>query len=218
MVNCSSYKVDVFYLHRPDPLTPLAETLEGVNEVYTLGLFRRFGFSGFSSIQVKAVHTHCLEHGYPLPAVYQGSYNAFSRSKETGLLPVLRELNMSFYAYSPSAGGFLGKSVAQASELRNNLDSVSATCKPYIREQRFLDALGEWNRIADDEGVSPAELAYRWMAYHSVLDGSYGDCFIFNASTPEQLDETLTGIEKGPLSDESRVKIDGIWQVLINSQ
>lgn len=179
-------------------------------------MLRRFGLSGFPSSEVEAIYNHCAERkGYPLPTVYQGSYNPLKRKqKETVLLPILRKLGMSFYAYGPSAGGFLGKTVAQAEEMTRNKNTtpISATCRPYIGNPKFLEALAKWNAIAYSEGVSGAELAYRWIAYHSALDRDYGDALIIGTSSPEQLEDTLNGIEKGPLSDTACAGIYEIWE------
>ncbi|KAI1849096.1 hypothetical protein JX265_013111 [Neoarthrinium moseri] len=207
-------QVDIFYLHRPDPKTPVSETLAAVNDVYISGIFCRFGLSGFPASEVEAIHNHCAERGYPLPAVYQGSYNPFNRNKETVLIPTLRRLGMSFYAYGPSAGGFLGKTVARAEEMAHDTAQVSATCRPYIGNPKFLEALIRWNDIADGEGVSGAELAYRWVAYHSVLNRDNGDALIIGTSSPGQLDESLNGIEKGPLSGKACADIHDIWEII----
>ena len=128
----SCLKVDIFYLHRPDPQTPIFETFSAVNEVYKKGMFRRFGLSGFPASEVEAIYNYCAKRqGYPLPTVYQGCYNPLRRHKETKFLPILRKLGISFYAYSPSAGGFLGKTVAQVEDItrNSNIALISATCR-----------------------------------------------------------------------------------------
>lgn len=193
-------------------MTPISETLAAVNTIHKRGVFRRFGLSGFPAAEIEAIYNHCADHSYPLPVVYQGSYNPLNRHKETTLLLTLRRLDISFYAYGTSAGGFLGKSVAQAEEMADNDAFVSATCRPYLRNANFLKTLGQWNTVAEIGGVSPAELTYRWVAYHSALRSDHGDAFIIGASSPEQLDETLSGIEKGPLSDNACASIHEIWE------
>ena len=66
--------VDVFYIHAPDmEHTPLEETLEGVNEVYKSGFFKRFGLSNYKAEDVQKVYDICKEKRYPLPTVYQGN-------------------------------------------------------------------------------------------------------------------------------------------------
>ena len=66
------HDVDVFYIHAPDQDTPMEQTLEGVNEVYKKGFFKRFGLSNYKAEDVEKVYNHCKEKGYPLPSVYQG--------------------------------------------------------------------------------------------------------------------------------------------------
>lgn len=195
-------------------MTPISETLVAVNVIYKRGVFRRFGLSGFPAAEIEVIYNHCAEHSHPLPAVYQGSYNPLNRHKETALLPTLRRLNISFYAYGTSAGGFLGKSVAQAEAMVKNNVIVSATCRPYLQNAKFLETLAQWITIAEIEGVSPAELTYRWVSHHSALDSDLGDAFIVGASSPEQLDETLSGIKNGPLSHNACASIQDIWEEL----
>ena len=106
-------QVDIFYIHAPDASVPIADTLAGVNEVYKSGAFKRFGLSNYKVEDVRKVHEHCKERGYVLPTAYQGNYSPVARLQDTLLFPTLRELGMSFYAYSPLAGGFLTKTKEQ---------------------------------------------------------------------------------------------------------
>jgi aryl-alcohol dehydrogenase-like predicted oxidoreductase len=73
------HDVDIYYLHAPDKDTPLEQTLEGVNEVYKKGFFKRFGVSNFKAEDVEKVYNVCKEKGYPLPSAYQGM-NAFEHA------------------------------------------------------------------------------------------------------------------------------------------
>lgn len=100
-------QVDIFYIHSPDVHTPFEETLDGVNQVYKEGGFKRFGLSNFTPSQVREVLKITKEKGYVQPSVYQGSYAAVARGAEDELFPLLRENGIAFYAYSPIAGGFL---------------------------------------------------------------------------------------------------------------
>ncbi|KAH8883108.1 aldehyde reductase [Thozetella sp. PMI_491] len=207
-------QVDIFYLHMPDYATPISETLEAVNDVYKLGLFRRFGLSNFQAVDVQAAYDHCVEKGYVIPTVYQGSYSPITRYQETVLFPTLRKLNMAFYAYSPSASGFLGKTVPQLEEQLRNPPAGAPWRRRYAENPKFMAALGKWVSIAEGEGIGGAELAYRWVAYHSGLKREHGDALIIGASSLQQLEETLSGIEKGPLSDTALLGIDEVWEGL----
>jgi len=65
---------------------------------------------------------------------------------------------------------------------------------------------------AKEEGCSQAELACRWVAYDSPLSKELGDGMLIGASKPSQLDQTLEGLARGPLSDKAVKEIDGIWE------
>lgn len=83
----------MYYLHNPDTRISFEPTLEGINELYKSGAFRRFGVSNFDADQMKEVLRICKERGFVAPTVYQGNYNAVGRLPETELFPILRENN-----------------------------------------------------------------------------------------------------------------------------
>jgi aflatoxin B1 aldehyde reductase len=70
----------------------------------------------------------------------------------------------------------------------------------YCKES-LLGALGEWEAIAQEAGVSKVALAYRWVVHHSALKGGEGDAVIMGTSSAKQLEETLGVIEEGLLSE-----------------
>ncbi|OCK76837.1 aldehyde reductase [Lepidopterella palustris CBS 459.81] len=207
-------KVDVLYIHAPDPSIPLSETLAGINEVYEMGLFARFGLSNYTPEDVEKVYELCKAHGYVLPSVYQGNYSAVARKPEDVLFPVLRRLGIAFYAYSPLAGGFLTKSKEQVLEGAGRFgDSPFATLyNALYSKPSYLDVLAEWNAIAVMEGCSKAELAYRWVAYNSPLKEEFGDALIFGGNSMAQLEGTVKGLKEGPLSKEACKRIEGVWK------
>lgn len=205
---------DIFYIHAPDASIPIEETLAGVDQAHKAGIFRRFGLSNYAAEDVEKIYNHCKEKGYVVPSVYQGQYNPVARHLETTLFPTLRRLNMSFYAYSPLAGGFLTKTPADidAGAGRFNTETLNGVYKAMYDKPRLRDSLLLWNEVAEKEGVAKAELAYRWVAYHSVLDESKGDAVIFGASKLAQVEPTIGSLRKGPLSEEAREAIERIWE------
>ncbi|KAB8071342.1 putative aldehyde reductase [Aspergillus leporis] len=211
-------KVNIFYLHAPSPSTPLTSTLAGINDLHLRGAFTHFGLSNFNPSQVKEVLRISKENNYVPPTVYQGNYNAVSRLPEKELFPLLREHNIAFYAYSPIAGGFLTKTREQ---LENGgggrWDKESQIGKLYhgiyVKEAN-LEALDVWGGIANDAGVSKAELAFRWIAYHSGLRKEVGDGLIIGASSLKQVRGTLEGLRRGPLGDEIVRRIEGVWELV----
>ncbi|KAF4212464.1 hypothetical protein CNMCM8980_000970 [Aspergillus fumigatiaffinis] len=208
--------VNVYYIHAPDRQTPLEETLAGINELHKAGKFKHFGLSNFRPEEVQEVVRIAKEKGYVLPTVYQGNYNAVARRIETELLPVLRENNIRFYAYSPIGGGFLTKSKEQllaGGEGRWDPNSVFGQIYHKLyNKPAMLEALDDWAEIAKAEGVSKAELAYRWIFFHSHIREDLGDAVIVGASKISQFEETVAAIQRGPLSADAVKRIDAIWE------
>ncbi|KAJ4377435.1 hypothetical protein N0V83_000260 [Neocucurbitaria cava] len=204
---------DILYIHAPDTSTPFEETLEGINEVYKKGIFKRFGLSNFSADQVQQVYDIAKAKGYPLPSVYQGNYNPVARHLETNLFPTLRKLGISFYAYSPLAGGFLTKTAADldAGAGRFNEAAIGGLYSKLYDKPALRAALIKWNEVAEKEGVSKAELAYRWVAYHSILEGDE-DGVIFGASSLKQIEQTAKALKKGKLSEGAVKSVQEIWE------
>ncbi len=160
---------------------------------------------------MEKIHEYCQAHNYVVPTVYQGNYNPLARRQETVLLPTLRRLGISFYAYSPIAGGFLAKTRQQILDGSGRFGEGSSYRKLYGHD-RLLEALSTWNDIADAAGASPPELAYRWVTFNSPLKRESGDAIIVGTSSLAQLKETLGWIGKGPLDQETASKIDAFWE------
>lgn len=151
--------------------------------------------------------------------MFQGNYNPVSRHYDETLFPLLRELNISFYAYSPLAGGFLTKSPETLKEGRGSgrWDPKVTVGQVYRKNYilpTLLEALSEWDAIAKEAGVTPAALAYRWVAYNSILSAEHGDGIIIGASSLEQLEQTLKTLEEGPLDPKSLERIDKVWALV----
>ncbi|CZR52810.1 related to aldehyde reductase (GliO) [Phialocephala subalpina] len=214
--NLGMDKVDIYYLHSPDPTTPIEETLSAIQELYAAGKFERFGLSNFRTEDVQKIYDIQAAAGSVLPSVFQGNYNAVSRHIEEDLFPLLHKLKISFYAYSPIAGGFLVKNSAQlrVKDDPGRFGTSSRVGEMYTTmygKESLFQAVDEWADIAKDAGISKAALAYRWITYHSALKKANGDAVIVGASKAAQLEETLKAVEDGPLEDSIAKRASGIW-------
>ncbi|KAL3455820.1 NADP-dependent oxidoreductase domain-containing protein [Aspergillus heterothallicus] len=212
-------KVDVYYIHAPDRRVPLEDLLSTLNALHAAGKFARLGLSNFLADEVLDVLRICKENGYVAPSVYQGNYNAVARLSEAALLPILREHGIAYYAYSPIAGGFLTKDVEalEAASGEGRWDPGTATGGIFTAlyaKPAMLEGLRVWGRIAAEAGVARAELAYRWVAFHSVLRGELGDGLVFGSRDVRQLEGTLEGLAKGPLPEDVVQRIEGVWELV----
>lgn len=209
--------VDIYYIHAPDPKVDLDETLSAIDELYKSGFFKRFGLSNYKAEDVEKIYNHCKSKNYVLPSAYQGNYSPVARKQETVLFPTLRKLGMAFYAYSPLAGGFLTKTKDQITQGAGRFNSDHPISNMYTgmyAKKSYIEALEQWEAIAKEEGVSRAELAYRWVRYNSPLKAEQGDAIIIGASRVEQLKDTLEWINSGPLSEKAVKGVDGVWETI----
>ncbi|TFA98432.1 Aflatoxin B1 aldehyde reductase member 3 [Trichoderma ghanense] len=213
-------KVNIFYIHAPDNSVPLEETLAGIDDLYRQGKFEKFGLSNFNADEVRAVLKITKEKGFVAPTVYQGNYNAVARKLETSLFPLLRENGIAFYAYSAIAGGFLTKSkeqLVQESGGEGRWSKTTVVGEMYHKlynKPKVLEALDVWSETAAAAGIPKAEMAYRWAAYHSALKEHLGDGIVLGASKISQLQQTVAGLDNGPLPEEVVKKIDSVWELV----
>jgi aflatoxin B1 aldehyde reductase len=169
---------------------------------------------------VKKVHALCTQHSWVPPTVYQGNYNPVSRHIERDLFPVLRALNIAFYAYSPLAGGFLVKDPSIFSDNEGVKSSarwakgspLGSLYRTLYGKPALIAALKDWEAIAAEYGIGKSALAYRWVVYHSALKGEYGDGCIIGASTPAQLIQTVGDLDAGPLPEGAVKRIEEVWE------
>ncbi|EEA27391.1 hypothetical protein TMatcc_004322 [Talaromyces marneffei ATCC 18224] len=209
--------VDVYFIHTPDKRVPLKDTLHGINQIYKEGKFKRFGLSNFAPAEVEEVCQIALENDFVLPSVYEGNYNAVGRRIETELFPILRKYKIAFYAYSPIAGGFLTKSPEDVMNEKGRFDTklmFGKMMNTLYNKPSMLEFLTEFGKLATQEGISQAELAYRWIVYHSHLDGEFGDGIIIGSRFGDHLTATIEGLKKGPLSEEAAKRMDELWKAV----
>ncbi|KAJ7134172.1 NADP-dependent oxidoreductase domain-containing protein [Mycena filopes] len=213
-------QLDIFYIHAPDASVPLEDQLLGVNIAYKAGHFKRFGLSNFSAEDVQRAYDICKEKGYPLPTVYQGNYSAVARKTEELVVPTLRKLGIAFYVYSPMAGGLLTKTAAQLREggegagrftKENGGESIYGLL---YNKPSYYTALDMWEEAAKEAGCGRAELAYRWVAFDSVVDGQYGDAIIFGATKHSHILDTAAWLKRGSVGEQAKAKIEAIWKVV----
>ena len=194
--------MDLFYLHSPDNDTPLEQTLEACARLYAAGRFRRLGMSNYAAWQVADAHHICNSRGWPVPEVYQGMYNAVTRDVEPELLPCLRHLGMSFYAYNPLAGGLLtGRYVGAEAVPASGRFHDMANYRPRYWQRSYLTAMAGVHEACAAAGVGMATAALAWMNHHSGLNADAGDAVILGASTLPQLAANLDACRAAPLAD-----------------
>jgi aryl-alcohol dehydrogenase-like predicted oxidoreductase len=149
--------IDLYYLHRVDPDTPIEETVGAMAELVQAGKVRAIGLSEAGPETIRRAHAV-----HPIAAV-QSEYSLWSRDIEDAVAPALRELGIALVAYSPLGRGFLTGAIRSVDDL--DADDYRRHSPRFQGEdfQRNLDLVGVVEGLAADKGVTPAQLALAWV-------------------------------------------------------
>ncbi|RDW63547.1 hypothetical protein BP6252_11092 [Coleophoma cylindrospora] len=211
--------VDIFYLHAADRSVPFAETLEAVDKLHKAGKFVQLGLSNYTAFELAEIVMTCKYNNWVRPTIFQGMYNALTRSLEHELIPACRRYGLEVVVYNPLAGGILtGKykptDVPSEGRFSNVNQLLGASYrKRYFRDSMF-EALSIVEPVAKEHGLTLVEIGLRWLVHHSALNVINGtDGIVIGVSNMEQLDQNLQGCEKGPLPEDVVNALDQAWLV-----
>jgi aryl-alcohol dehydrogenase-like predicted oxidoreductase len=154
--------IDLYYQHRPDPDTPIEETVGALAELVEEGKVRYIGLSEADPETIERAHAI-----HPVSAL-QTEYSLWSRDVETGILPTVRRLNIGFVAYSPLGRGFLSGAIRSRSDLEPGdwrLDNPRFSEQAIASNTRLADAVAELAKVID---ATPAQVALAWVLSHDV--------------------------------------------------
>ena len=206
--------VDIFYLHFPDPETPVTSVLEACACLHKEGKFGELGLSNFPAWMVADAWHVCEKNGWVKPTVYEGIYNPLTRNAERELNAALNSFGMRFYAYNPLAGGLLSGRYTSFEEAPGD---GRFTHRPNYQnrywKKSYFDAVDLLRAACEKEGITLPEAVYRWLTHHSMLRGERGDRVIIGASKLRHLQDNLSYFKKGGLSEETVRAFEEAWQI-----
>jgi L-glyceraldehyde 3-phosphate reductase len=199
---------DIFYSHRPDPETPVEETMGALAHAVRSGKALYAGISNYSPEQTRAAAAALAAEGVPL-LIHQPRYNMFDRHIEDGLLPVLDEVGAGSIVFSPLAQGmltdrYLDGIPADSRAAEGRWITATSISETYLEHARALNA------IASDRGQTLAQLALTWVLRHRQVTSA-----LIGASSVAQLEQSLGALTAAPLTaDELSViephAVDGL--------
>ena len=196
--------VDIFYSHRPDPDTPLEETMGALDLAVRQGKALYAGISNYKPPEARRAIDILNRLGTPC-LIHQPSYSMFNRWVEDGLLDLLEAEGVGSIAFSPLARGLLTDRYLTGIPA----DSRAAGPSEFLKPEDITDAVrakvNALNGIARARGQSLAQMALAW-----VLRGGRVTSVVIGASRPSQIDDCVNATKNGVFSAEELVKIEKV--------
>ncbi|MER7938677.1 MULTISPECIES: aldo/keto reductase [unclassified Streptomyces] len=193
--------VDIFYSHRPDPETPVEETMGALATAVHQGKALHAGVSNYSPEQTRAAARALADRGVPL-LVHQPSYSIFNRWVEEGLLDALEELGVGSVAFSPLAQGLLTdrylREIPAGSRAAGPSPFLSAT---QVKDETRV-RIAALDAIARERGQSLAQMAIAW-----VLRGGRVTSALVGASSVAQLENNVAALGNTSFTGEELAAI-----------
>lgn len=194
--------VDIFYHHRPDPQTPLEETMGALHDIVKNGKALYVGVSNYDAVQtveavrvLKEMGTHLLIH--------QPRYSLLARGAEEGLFDTLAREGVGCIAFSPLRGGVLTDKYLAGIPADSRAGHDPRYLKPEMLTEDLLDKVRALNEIAAGRGQTLAEMALSW-----VLRQPQVTSLLIGASKPEQIVRNCAVTDAPGFSDDELRRID----------
>jgi L-glyceraldehyde 3-phosphate reductase len=196
--------VDIFYHHRPDPDTPLEETMSALDFIVRSGRALYVGISSYGPEQTRQASKILKSLGTPC-LIHQPSYSMFNRWIEEGLLDVLRAEGIGCIVFSPLAQGLL------TNRYLDGIPEDSRAAKPAIFLQRdditdeYLWKAQRLNAIAQERGQTLAQMSVAWVLRHPVMTSA-----LVGTSKVSQVEDNVTALNHLSFTDQELAAIDSI--------
>jgi aryl-alcohol dehydrogenase-like predicted oxidoreductase len=202
--------LDIYYLHQPDYVASIEETLAAMDELVRAGKVRYPACSNYAAWQVVQMIAISERNGYRLPLISEPMYNLLARGIEQEYVPMCKQSGVSMVVYNPLAGGLLtGKQHREQPLPGTRFDNNKMYQDRYWHPQ-FFDAVDELSAAAAKGGRSLVDMALSWLLHHTVTD-----CAILGASKIEHLEQNLATLENSrPLSPDLLTVCDSVWEKL----
>lgn len=196
--------VDIFYHHRPDPNTPLEETMTALDLIVRQGKALYAGISNYPAEEARKAIKILRQLGTPC-LIHQPKYSMFVRWVEEGLLDVLEEEGVGCIPFSPLAQGLL------TNKYLKGIPAGSRAAKPhgFLKEEEVtpqrVQQIQQLNEIAIQRGQSLAQMALAWL-----LKDQRVTSVLIGASSPEQLADSLQCLKSKPFTSDELEAIEKI--------
>jgi len=188
--------VDIFYSHRPDPETPIEETMGALATAVQQGKALYVGVSNYSPEQTRAAAAALAGYGVPL-LIHQPRYSMFDRGIEDGLFPVLDEIGAGSIVFSPLAQGMLTDRYLDGHVPAGSRAATSRFLSKKQLSPVYLERARALNEIAAARNQSLAQLALTWVLRQPTVTSA-----LIGASSVAQLEQNVAALEAPALTSD----------------
>jgi aryl-alcohol dehydrogenase-like predicted oxidoreductase len=197
--------IDIYYMHRFDPETPLEETLRTFDYLVRQGKVRYIACSNFTAWQIAKAHEICETHDLEKLIAVQPPYNLLQRDIEEDIIPYCQQEALGILTYTPLMGGFLtGKySKASAPPAGSRFKYNPRLWEHASKESNFA-VLEQIENVADDVGIPVSKLAISWILKNPAITAP-----IVGASSVEQVEEN-SRITEINLNDDTYQRLNDL--------
>jgi len=196
--------VDIFYSHRPDPNTPLEETMSALDQAVRQGKALYAGISSYSPEQTRQAAAILRRLGTPC-LIHQPSYSILNRWIENGLLDALNDDGIGCIVFSPLAQGMLSDKYLNGIPEGSRASKPSGFLKPAQITDARLEQIRKLNAIATKRGQTLAQMAVAWVLRHANMTSA-----LIGASTVQQIEDCVAALNNLQFSAEELQAIDAI--------
>ncbi len=193
--------VDIFYHHRPDPDTPLEETMGALDSLVRAGKALYVGVSSYSAEHTAAAAAILRELGTPM-VIHQPSYSMFNRWIETDLLDVLGREGVGCIAFTALAQGLLTDRYLDGIPADSRAAAGKSLSSEMINDEN-LARIRSLNNIAKDRGQTLAQLALAWVLRDPRMTST-----LIGASSVQQLEDNVATVRNLDFSEDELTAID----------
>ena len=196
--------VDIFYSHRPDPETPIEETMGALADIVRQGKALYVGISNYNAEQTEKALAVLREYRVPC-LIHQARYSMFDRWTEPDLLPLLKKEGVGMIAFSPLAQGMLtNKYLHGIPENSRAARSTGHLQREQVTEEK-INKICRLNELAMERGQTLAEMALAWL-----LKDDRVTSVLVGASSVEQLLDNLKALNNISFTSEELERIESI--------
>ena len=196
--------VDIFYHHRPDPNTPIEETMGALDHIVRSGKALYVGISNYNPEQARVAIDTLKAMGTPM-LIHQPNYSMLNRTIERGLTDVLTEKGVGLIAFGPLAGGRLTGKYLSGIPADSRAGHDPRYLKPNMIDERLHACVSALAEIAAARGQSLAQLALQWTLRSPAVTSA-----LIGASRAEQVRENVAALSFPALTEEEIARITAI--------